>query len=157
MAAKKTTKSAPVKAPPKKRRSSPKLHFKSAAELRDYISENAEKDAYRMVARDKKPAAQEPEKDAPPTSAAGTWSARPSVPGQLNKFPDTVRAGATETRQFILSNQEHLTEWNELQKRMHPMEAPSIRLTTYESQFAPSIGSFVLHVSFAELEYQNLV
>jgi hypothetical protein len=157
MPAKKTTTVKAAKKAAKKRTAGAKLTFGSAEELHAYVVENAEKDAYRMVARPKQAPVSEAKPDEPPTSASGNWSNRPSVPNQLTKLPDTVRTKATETRQFVLSNQEHLDEWNELQKRMHPMDAPSVRLTTYESQFAPSIGSFVLHVSYAELEYQNLV
>lgn len=156
MAAKKTAKKAAVKVATKKARDK-KLNFKSVEEMRAFLANEGVKDqTYRMVERPK-PSAQAKEAEPEPTNPTeGAWGPKPSVKRQLTEHPTTVRTKATTTRQFVLSNEEHLKEWNEIQARMHPVESPEVRLCTYESQFSPNLGSFVLHVSYAELEYQQL-
>lgn len=152
-AAKKAVKKVAKKTPRAKQ-----LRFSSVEDLKSFIQREVERDSYRMVAR---PSAGEPSvAEAPdakaPNPMEGSWGAKPSVARQLEEHPATVRDKAPVTAQFIMSVDGDAAAWNALQARMHPPQSPEIRLASYSCEFAQSIHSFVILVTYAELEYQQI-
>lgn len=141
---------------------SDRMNFGSAAEMQSYLRESAEQSGLdRMVPRDAPANDQVEDDDASEpevlSSAAGVWGSKPSVADQLLAHPTSIRTKAPVTAQFVLSDPDQLAKWNLLQARMHPPSAPQVRLDVYESEFAHSVGSYVLLVTYSEIEYQQLI
>ncbi len=155
----KTSKKPAKKAAQAPRKRGSKLTFQNVGEMQAFLANQTVKDSdYRLVSKPvAAPAPDEEPEAARANPSEGEWGPKPSRRHQMRDMPTTVRNKASTTRQFILSNPEHLDEWNRVQARLHPPDCPELILQTYESQFSPSLGSFVLHVSFAELEYQQLL
>ena len=137
--------------------------FRSGAELAGFLQSEAAKDSlYRMVAKgqefpsDPEPAPEPAPEPEPSSPNSGTWGSKPSVAQQIEKHPTTVREKTQVTCQFVLSDADALTAWNKLQVRMHPPTAPQVRLVNYACEFSPAISSFVILVSYSELEYQQI-
>lgn len=133
------------------------IRFSSVTDLRRYIQEEVEKDSYRMVPKAAATPASEPEDVAEATDfSLATWGPKPSVSRQLELHAASVRFKAVVTRQFVLADSKSLADWNILQARMHPPESPQLRLTAYECEFCQAIQSYVILVSYSEIEYQQI-
>lgn len=159
MAAKKTTVPAKkaAKKVAKKGAREKQIRFPSVAALRGFIQEEVEKDSYRMVPKEQAVAAPAPEAEPDaPDAALATWGPKPAVSRQLELHPTSVRYKAVVTRQFVLADEKSLADWNKLQARMHPPEAPQVRLAAYTCEFCQSIQSYVILVSHSEIEYQQI-
>ena len=125
----------------------------------DEESANAVKaidDTGRLVKKSKPVETEDENSDAPSHARTGTWSKKPSVRGQMEKFPNSVRMLHTQSVQLHLSVQAQLEAWNELQRR-NSQEAPEITIVEVLKQFSESANGFIILVSYAELEYQELV
>lgn len=146
------------------------IRFDSVAELKDYLAAARVESENRNVER---PTSPEPtdggeaedgevaegeittEDKTFNNPKEGNWGGAPSVIDQLTKHPGTVRFGPFQTRQFILSDQKQLKEWNLLQAEAHPLTSARKQLA-FECTFAPALSSFVVLATFSEIEYQQL-
>lgn len=153
--------SEPVDQP--KRARPDEITFDNASDLLDFIREESVDESDRMVVHGSvindpptEPQEEETEEEAVADDPhEGKWGPKPSVAAQMHKFPSTVRCGPFKNRQYVLSEDEQLTAWNNLQADAHPLEAPRIQLT-YEHSFAPSLSSYIILATYCEIEYQQL-
>jgi hypothetical protein len=90
-----------------------------------------------------------------PVAALGRWGPKPSVKDQREQHPDSVRVRDSHTEVLALApGSKDLERWNEIEKLIYDLEAPSYVLTQYERVFHE--GAWHLFVTLARLEYQQL-
>ena len=92
--------------------------------------------------------------DKPKRGSSTKWGTRPSVRNQAIDRPETVRFINPTTKVLRLSEAEHLTEYNRIQRFASDAEMPTLAITEVEKQ--AHNGTWHVLITFCEIQYMQL-